>query len=192
MESKLIHRRTSFLAFLLLVIFVLPLMADQKPSFFIGGKKLYVGMSMSEAVRLLSACCQLSPTIDPNIGRNASGGHFIFKKSENNSSILGAISFGDQKVTRVTKPLAEDVDVWSEDLVTFTRALKHALQDDVVDSERSARISVRHENISNAESDIISIVFPDGHGIELHVATLHTPDKETNKRDFVTADEILE
>jgi hypothetical protein len=78
-----------------------------------------------------------------------------------------------------------------EDLVAFTRALKRVLQNDTGDFERKANISVQHEKVSNAESDVISITFPDGRGIELHVGTLDNPNQLTKKRDFVTADETL-
>ena len=105
--------------------------------------------------------------------------------------MLGAIFFADQKVTRLTKPMADDLDFSNEDLVAFTRALKRALQKDA-GVVRTATISVQHEKVSNAESDIILITFPDGRGIELHIGILDKPDRLTNKRDFVTADETLE
>jgi hypothetical protein len=159
-----------------------------------GGKQFYIGMSMSEAVRLLSICCELSPPIEANVEKNpltAGGGHFILKKGSTESSMIGGIFFADQKVTRLTKPMADNVDFWNENLAAFTRALKRVLQNDAGGVERTARISVQHEKISNAESDVISITFPDGRGIELHVGTLDKPNELTNKRDFVTADETL-
>jgi hypothetical protein len=149
---------------------------------------------MSEAVQLLSACCKLSPPIEANIEKNpltATGGHFISKEVGTETSMLGGIFFANQKVTRLTKPMADDVDFSNEDLVAFTRALKRVLQNDAADFERTAKISVQHEKVSNAESDVISITFPDGRGIELHVGTLDKPNELTKKRDFVTADETL-
>ena len=87
--------------------------------------------------------------------------------------------------------MADEVDFSNEELVAFVRDLKRVLRNDAGEFERVARISVQHEKISNAESDIISIIFPDGRGIELHVGTLDKPSAGTNKRDFVTADEAL-
>jgi hypothetical protein len=189
------HRRRSLVPLLLFLVFLLPLAADQRPSFVFGGKQFYIGMSMSEAVRLLSDCCELSPPIETNIEKKpltARGGHFIVKKGETETAMLGGIFFTDQRVTRLTKPIANDVDFSNEDLVAFMRALKRVLQNDAGEFERTAKISVQHENVSNAESDTISITFPDGRGIELHVGTLDKPNALTNKRDFVTADETLE
>jgi len=188
------HRKASLIAFPLFVVLALPLVADQRPYFVFGGKQFYVGMSMSEAVRLLSLCCELSPPVEANTENNpltARGGHFIWKKNGTETSILGGIFFADQKVTRMTKPMADDVDFSNEDLVAFVRALKRVLKNDAGDFERTARISVRHEKATNAESDVISITFPDGRGIELHIGTLDKPNELTNKRDFVTADETL-
>jgi hypothetical protein len=189
------HGKTSFAMFLLFVVFSLPLRGDQRPSFVFGGKQFYVGMSMSEAVQLLSACCKLAPPIEANTEKNpltARGGHFILKENGTETSILGGIFFAGLKVARLTKPMADNVDFSNEDLVAFTRALKRVLQNDAGDFERTARTSVQHEKANNAESDVISITFPDGRGIELHVGTLDKPNELTNKRDFVTADEILE
>lgn len=178
----------------LFVACVLPLVAGQRPYFVFGGNQFYVGMSMSEAVELLSQCCKLSPPIEANTEKNrvtAGGGHFITKKNGAEFSMLGAIFFDGQKVTRLTKPMADDVDSSNEDLVAFARALKRVLQNDAGDLERTARISVQHENVTNAESDIITVTFPDGRGIELRVGTLDKPNRLTNKRDYVTADETL-
>ena len=137
-EIEMKHRKASLIAFLLFVGLVLPLEADQRPYFVFGGKQFYVGMSMSEAVRLLSLCCELSPPIEKNIEKNpASGGHFIWKKDGTETSILGAIFFADQKVTRLTKPMADDVDFSNEDLVAFARALKRVLQNDAGDFGRT-------------------------------------------------------
>lgn len=189
------HYKLGPMAFVLFVALVLPLVADQRPYFVFGGKQFYVGMSMSEAVRLLSSCCELSPPIEANIEKNtltAGGGHFISKKNGTEFSMIGGIFFADQKVTRLTKPMADNVDFSNEDLVAFARALKRVLQNDAGDFGRTARISVQHEKATNTESDTITITFPDGRGIELHVGTLDKPNQLTNKRDFVTADETLE
>lgn len=189
------HNKLGLIAFVLFVVLVLPLAADQRPYFVFGGKQFYVGMSMSEAVQLLSGCCKLSPPIEANVGKNPlteKGGHFILKEVGTETSIIGGIFFADQKVTRVTKPMADDVDFSNEDLVAFIRALKRVLRNDTGDFERTARISVLHQKATNAEADVIAIIFPDGRGIKLHVGTLDKPNELTNKRDFVTADETLE
>jgi hypothetical protein len=188
------HRKASFIALLLFAALVLPVVADQKPYFIFGEKQFYVGMRMSEAVQLLSVCCALSPPIEADTEKNpltGKGGHFILKENGTGHSILGEIVFAGQKVTRLTKPMADDVDFSNDDLVAFSRALKRVLQNDAGDFERTARISVQHERVSNAESDVISITFADGRGIELHVGSLDKPNELTNKRDFVTADETL-
>src|SRR5882762_10941109 len=103
------HGKASLMAFLLFVFLVLPLVADQRPYFVFGGKQFYVGMSISEAVQLLSACCKLSPPIEANIEKNpltAHGGHFITKEVGTEISIIGGIYFAGQRVTRLTKPMA--------------------------------------------------------------------------------------
>jgi hypothetical protein len=192
-ETEMTRLKPSLIAFVFLVL-VVPLVADQRPYFVFGGKQFYVGMSMSDAVKMLSDCCQLSPPIEANIEENpltANGGHFVTKKEGTKTTMLGGIFFADQRVIRLTKPIADYVDFSNEDLVAFTRALKRVLQNDA-EVERTARISVQHQKISNAESDIISITFLDGRGIELQVGTLDKPNVLTNRRDFVTADETLE
>src|ERR1700739_2501789 len=111
------RRKLSLLTFSLFIALVLPLAADQRPSFAFGGKQLYVGMSISEAVQLLSECCRLSPPIEANIEKNpptAKGGHFILKKNGTETVMLGGIFFADQKVARLTRPIADDVDFSSE------------------------------------------------------------------------------
>ncbi len=44
---------------------------------------------------------------------------------------------------------------------------------------------------SPPESDVLTVVFPNGQGLEFHIGTLDTPN-DTNRRDFVTLDETLE
>lgn len=181
------HNKLGLMVFVLFVGLVMPLVADQRPYFVFGGKQFYVGMSTSEAAQLLSVCCKLSPPIETN----ARGGHFIWTKDGTEMSMIGSIFFTDQKVIGLAKPMADDVDFSNENLVAFTRALKRVLQNDTGDFERSARISVQREQASNAESDTILIIFPDGRGIQLHVGTLDKPNQLTHKRDFVTAEETL-
>ncbi len=149
------YRAKSLATFMLCLVLLLPLVADQKPSFVFGGKKFYIGMSQPEAVRLISDCCQLSPPIEANIEQNpltAHGGHLIVKKDGAETRFLGQ-SFWNQKITRLTKPMPDEVDL-NEELVAFVRDLKRVLRNDAGEFERVARISVQHEKISNAESDI--------------------------------------
>jgi hypothetical protein len=167
--------------------------ADQNPVFFFGGKQLYVGMSKREAVATLSGCCKLSPPAESDVEKRAVRedvilGHIILPNEESPQRILGNIFFSGGKVLRITRPLAEDVDTYSEDLVGFVRAIKRSLPE----GETRVVVSVRHERISNAESDVVSLSFPNGRGIELHIGTLDKPITEINKRDFVTLDETLQ
>jgi hypothetical protein len=173
---------------------VLSLAADQKrPVFSFGGKQLYVGMSKHDAVAALSDCCKLSPPSESHIEKQPAPegvilGHMILPKEESSPRILGVVYFSGEKVLRVTRPLAEDVDTWNEDVVGFARAFKRSLPD----TETTAVVSVRHERVSNAESDVVSFLFPNGRGVEVHIGTLDKPDSHTNKRDFATLDETLE
>lgn len=67
-----------------------------------------------------------------------------------------------------------------------------ALSSTMGDSESTVRVSVRHERMSNAESDVLSLSFPNGRGIKIQIGTLDKPNPHTNKRDFATLDETLE
>jgi hypothetical protein len=191
-EVFMTRRKSTVAAFVLLVLLVLPLAADQKPSFVFGGKQIFIGMSMSEAVRLLSDCCRLSPPMESKIEEKSThGGHFIAKKDQP-EVLIGTIYFDNHEVARLTKPIADDVDFSSDGLVAFTRAIKRVLQNDAGDFGRRATITVVKDKPINAEADKILIKFDDGRGIEIHVGTLDKPSELTNKRDFVTADETLE
>jgi len=117
-------------------------------------------------------------------------GHFIVSKDDSPADILGGVFFVDGSVAKLTRPLDKDIDSSNEDLVGFARAIKRALPD----SPTTAVVSVRHEQASNAETDIVVLSFPDGRGIELHIGTLDKPNANMNmdKRDFVSVDEVLE
>ena len=52
-------------------------------------------------------------------------------------------------------------------------------------------VSVKHERVSNAEWDVLRLVFANGRRLEFHIGTLDTPN-ESGRRDFVTLDETLE
>jgi hypothetical protein len=191
--------RTRARFLLLEICLVLPLVADQKPPIFVfGGKQFYVGMPRREAVRSLSACCKLSPPAEGEVEKETVPipegmmlGHMILPKEEPTERILGAIYFSGSKVVRITRPMAENVDTYNDDVVGFARAIKRTLATETSDSGTSVLVlSMRHERIGNAESDVVFFVFPNGHGIELHLGTLDKPIVE-NKRDFVTLDETL-
>jgi hypothetical protein len=162
------------------------------PTFVIGGARLYVGMSKHDAVTALSSCCKLLPPAESEVEKQPAPedtmlGHIISSKEESSSQFLGAIYFSGGKVVGVDRYLAPDVDTWNEHAVALIRAMKRSLPE----NDGTAHVSVRHERMSNAESDLIVLTFPDGRGIEFHIGTLDVPDKVTNKRDFVTIDEIL-
>ena len=188
------YQKSSVAVFVLFVLLVVPLAADQRLSFVFGGKQIFIGMSMAEAVQVLSECCRLSPPIENKIEENpvmAGGGHFIVGKGEP-QAMLGAIYFANSRVVRLTKPIADDVDFSNEDLVSFTRALKRVLEQDAGSIGQRATILVIRSKATNAEADKILIKFEDGRGVEINVGTLDKPNPLTNKRDFVTADETLE
>src|SRR5438552_3523709 len=109
------------------------LAADQKPPvFYFGGKRLYVGMPKSEAVASLSACCQFSPPANEeneklSIDTGRMLGHLILAKGELPQPILGTIFFAGEKVLSISRPLADDVDPWNDDVVGFARALYRAM-----------------------------------------------------------------
>jgi len=192
-------KRTILLGLTLLGL-VLPMIADQRPPVFVfGGKQFYVGMPRHEAVISLSACCKLSPPAEGEVEKESVPvpegmmlGHMILPKGEPPQRILGAIYFSGGKVVRITRPMAEDVDSYNDDLVGFARAIKRTLVTETSGSGTSTVVvSVRHERINNAESDAVFFTFPNGHGIEIHIGTLDKPAKDNNKRDFVTMDETL-
>jgi hypothetical protein len=159
--------------------------ADQNPpAFYFDGKRVFVGMPQAEAVASLSSCCKLLPPAESWVEKRpvAAGtmpGHFIVTK-ESSERILGGIFFSSGKVARVTRPPAEEVDTWNDDVVGFARAIKRSLLADT-GSGTTVVVSGRHERMSNAESDVVSFSFPNGRGIELHIGTLDKPDTNTNK-----------
>lgn len=177
---------------------VSPSAADSKPPVFVfGGKQLYAGMSKNEALESLSACCKLSPPAESEVeGRlapaSAMAGHFILLKEGLPKRTLGTVYFSGGKVVRITRPLDDDVDTSSDDVVAFAMALKRSISAEVGDSDRTILVSLRHENMANGESDVVSFTFPDGRGIELHIGTLDKPDAQIPKRDFATIDEDLD
>jgi hypothetical protein len=191
-------RTMILLGFVLLgVCLVLSVAADEKrPTFFFGGQQVRVGMSQQEAVAALSHCCKLSPPMESEIEKRPAPegmrlSHFILPKEEPPQRILGSILFSGGKVLRVTRPLAEEVDGYNDDVVGFARAIKRFLAAEG-NIETTATVVVRHERISNAESDVVLLTLKDGRGIEIHIGTLDKPNALTDKRDFVTLDGTLE
>lgn len=150
---------------------------------YINGKEFHIGMTEQSALAELSDCCELSPPAAKSTN-NPSGGYFVLPKNPP-QTIIGAIWFRDQKVVSVSRELADNVDTSSDDLVAFMRAFKRTLPDGVT----SAIVGVKHEQASNAETDVITLSLSNGHSIVIRIGTL---DKEANsKRDFVTIDEVI-
>ena len=118
-------------------------------------------------------------------------GHLIVPKEESPPRTLGSVYFSGGKLIRITRPLDDDVDTYGNDVVGFARALKRSISTETDDSETTVLVSVKHERMSNAESDVVFLTFRDGRGIELHIGTLDKPNELTSKRDFVTLDETL-
>jgi hypothetical protein len=167
--------------------------ANSSPEFYIKGQRLSIGMSQTDVANSLAHCCKLSPPLDSEIEKKpyAKGrmlGHFIVSKEDSSFEILGGVFFVDGRVARLTRPLDKDIDGSNEEVVSFARAIKRTLPD----STTTALVSVRHEQTSNAETDVINLSFPDGRGIEIHLGTLDKPNENTNQRDFVSVDEIFE
>jgi hypothetical protein len=161
------------------------------PVFYFGGKQVYAGMPKGEALATLSVCCKLSPPAEPDVDKRPHPadrmlGHFILPREESQQVILGAIYFLNGRVARISRDLSQNFDTFNTDLVTFMRAFKRS----VPDGETSAVVSLRHERMSNAESQVLTFVFPNGRGLEVHVATLDNGNG--TRRDFVTLDETLE
>jgi hypothetical protein len=108
-------------------------------------------------------------------------GHFILSKDQSTPTVLGGICFSQGKVFRLSQELAPDVDKYNGDLVAFIRAFKRALPE----GSNTAVLTLKHESLSNGESDVLTLVFPNGHGVELRIGSLD-PSNNINKRDFVS------
>ncbi len=157
--------------------------------FYFGGKEFHLGMSYADAMNRLSECCALSPparTIkeDSDTPPEKETGYFILNKDKSSSEILGEISFRNQRISSITRYLARNVDSSDDNLVVFIRELKRSLPEETT----AAIVTIRHEQASNGESDIITLLFPNGRRICIRIVTL---DSNTNsKRDYVTLEEI--
>lgn len=180
-------RKRRFAALAILVLITAPLFAqaaaDQyEPNEYFGGNKLYIGMSESDALTALRSCCELSPGVE----KAPSAGQFIVAKNPSTQPILGTIWFSEGTVVSISRELAPDVDTSSDDLVGFVRVLVRALPE----GQHSAVLTLKHEGMSNGSDDLLTVVLPNGRGLEIRVGTLDKPDA-MNKRDFVTLDETL-
>ena len=137
---------------------------------YVNGKEFHVGLAEQVALAELADCCKLSPPPE-STGSGAaspSGGFFILPKKESPQPILGAIWFRDHKVVSVSRELADNVDTSSDDLVAFMKAFKRSLPE----GSTMAVVGVKHEQASNAESDVLTLSLPDGHSIVIRIVTL--------------------
>ena len=190
-------RRKAALGLLLFELcLAIAVVADEKPPVFVfGGKELYVGMPKRDALAALAACCKLQLALRP-FGRAYVLGFQVEEQTivtrESPQRILGGIGFSNGKVVYVTRPLAEDVDSSNDDAVGFARALSRSLSRDLGDSETTVRVSVQHDRFTNAEMDTVSLSFPNGRRISLHLVTTDKPDEVSKKRDSAELGEILE
>lgn len=165
---------------------------DHKPAgFYFNGKEFYLGMSEREAMEELSECCKLSPPPKPDVDNAASAsgqskGYFVIAKGEGAQPILGGIWFKSQRVVSLSHGLANDVDTYNDDLVAFMRTLKRSLPEGTT----TAVVGVQHQQANNAESDVLTLEFPNGRRIVISIVTL---DKAPagSKRDFISMDEVL-
>lgn len=177
----------------LLLVASIPLFSQNtndpiQQAFYFGGQRIYVGLSQIKATMALSSCCELSPKeIKPiPIPGKGAPGQFILSKDHN--EILGSIWFSEGKVSRVSRDLAVNVDSYSQDLVSFMKILKRSLPE----GTNEAVVTIKHKSMSNGDSDEITIVFPDGHGIELEIVTLDTPfPGNGDRREAVNLTEFL-
>lgn len=177
----------SFLA----LCFALSLAADTNPpALYIGGQRLFVGMLKSEAVAALSSCCNFSPPADSANANAATGGHFIVSKEEP-TSILGTVWFDGGRVSQISRPIDENIDPQSADVVAFARALDRTLSRDTDGAPARAIISVRHERMENGDGEFVTLSFANGRGLEIQIATLDNAGA-TGKRDFVSLNETLQ
>lgn len=102
------------------------------------------------------------------------------------NSSWGGIWFKSQRVVSLSHGLANDVDTYNDDLVAFMRTLKRSLPEGTT----TAVVGVQHQQANNAESDVLTLEFPNGRRIVISIVTL---DKAPagSKRDFISMDEVL-
>jgi hypothetical protein len=98
-------------------------------------------------------------------------------------------------VVSVTRALGEQAYLpWNEDVLGFARTLQRALSPVTGDADTTVRVSVRHERSSNAETEVLSLSFPNGRGVRLNIIRLDKAFEGAppESRDQVTPDEFLE
>jgi hypothetical protein len=180
---------------------------NRQPTFYFGGRPVAVGMPKSEAVAAISRCCTLSPPAENEQNQQMAlstghiGGHMILPKEEpSQGPILGSIFFLGGKVESVARPLGEeDFAPWGDDAVGFARAFYRALSPaSGVSQQEIIYLSVQHERAKNAETEIISLSFPNGRGVRFNLINLDRPLPDTplefggGKTAQVTLEEFLE
>jgi hypothetical protein len=154
---------------------------EKAPVFYFQDQPLKVGMAASDAVTSLAACCTLSPPvkkseIDGSLPwSGSSDGHFITSKERISFHLRGVIYFAGGRVVRIERPLDEGIDGWNDDLVRFAKALDRALAPETGDSQSRVLLEVQHTRLSNGEGEYLSLVFPNGRGVRLNIATLDSP-----------------
>lgn len=192
-------------ASLILLLTTAIIAQDRQPVFSFGAARLFAGMPKADAVASLSACCKLSPPAEEERGLLAAdslgrmSGHFIVSK-DGEARLLGEVFFVGGKVEMVTRPLGdEDYPSWSEDAVGFARAFYRALAPiSGVSESKTVYLSVEHERAKNADTEILSLAFPDGRGVRFNLIHLDKPLPNTpvelggDKTEQVTLEEFLE
>jgi hypothetical protein len=163
---------------------------EQKPAgFYFGGKEFHLGMSYADAMNRLSECCTLSPSArtikeDSDTPPGKETGYFILSRDKSSPETLGGIWFRNHKIVSISRDLARNVDPSDDNLVAFVRELKRSLPEETT----TALVTVRHEQASNGESDILTLSFPSGRRLNIRIVTLDS--SLNSKRDFVSLEEI--
>jgi hypothetical protein len=163
---------------------------EQKPAgFYFGGKEFHLGMSYAHAMNRLLECCTLSPparTIkeDSDTPSGKETGYFILSRDKSSPEMLGGIWFRNHKISSISRDLARDVDSSDDNLVAFIRELKRSLPEETT----TAIVTIRHEQASNGESDIVTLSFPSGRKLNIRIITLDS--STSSKRDSITLEEI--
>lgn len=164
---------------------------NSKPTgFYFGGREFHPGMPEGEAINQLSECCTLSPPVgsikdDAAAPAGETKGYFILSKGKSSQGILGGIWFKNHKVASISHELADSVDPSDDNLVAFVRAFKRSLPEGAT----NAFVTVTHEQASNGESDIVTLLFPDGRTLIIRIVTLDAG--VNSKRDSVSFEEVL-
>jgi hypothetical protein len=195
----------AFCASLILLLTTSVTAQDRQPVFYLGGERLFVGMSKTEVIASLSACCKLSPPAEEEHEQMAADaqhmlGHFILPKDGAPGRILGTVFFSGGKVLSVTRPLGdEDYAPWSDDVVGFARTFYRALSPTTgVSDKGTVFLAVGHERMKNADTETLSFAFPNGRGVRFNLIHLDRALPNTpvefggDKTEQVTLEEFLE